>query len=310
MRSAVTARGDLTHNGRGTPPGALCREGFSGRLGVAGGARRSTWWSADVHGLHTVPLASIGWPTGIQVVSDIADLLAHDGGHYGAIEASLAGMRDEPATPRVEINARLPAPIFAFLDPETLAVVAEARRTQPWSVHGRDGQDQPREQIGGRWLAAVLPFVVPVHHDGPAPLGGEANLMHDIAFPARKTDGARRVDKELATVLEQMTSSGEPITVRAVVRRMSSLSQPSSITRDAWRMSWIAAAEQKRIRMLAEGSATASRGAHDARPCERNRSRYSILALVRVHRSRRQRWVCRSRASGEPAYAKPADADT
>jgi LysR family nitrogen assimilation transcriptional regulator len=79
--------------------------------------------------------------------------------------------------------------------------------------------------------------------------------MHDIAFPARKTDGARRVDKELATVLEQMTSSGEPITVRAVVRRMSSLSQPSSITRDACRMSWIAAAEQERIRMLAEGSA-------------------------------------------------------
>ena len=79
--------------------------------------------------------------------------------------------------------------------------------------------------------------------------------MHDIAFPARKTDGARRVDKELATVLEQMTSSGEPITVRAVVRRMSSLSQPSSITRDAWRMSWITAAEQERIRMLADGSA-------------------------------------------------------
>ena len=100
----------------------------------------------------------------------------------------------------------------------------------------------------------MLPFVVPVHPDGP-PLGGEANPMHDIAFPARKTDGARRVDKELATVVEQMTSSGEPITVRAVVRRMSSLSQPSSITRDAWRMSWVTAAEQERIRMLAEGSA-------------------------------------------------------
>ncbi len=84
--------------------------------------------------------------------------------------------------------------------------------------------------------------------------------MHDTAFPARKTDGARRVDKELATVLEQMTSSAEPITVRAVVRRMSSLSQPSSITRDAWRMRRIATAEQERIRTLADGLANLDEG--------------------------------------------------
>ena len=44
--------------------------------------------------------------------------------------------------------------------------------------------------------------------------------MDDIAFPTRKTDDARRADQELVTVLEQMISIDEPITVRAVVRRM------------------------------------------------------------------------------------------
>ena len=77
--------------------------GLRNRLGADGSAGLR-----QLHGLHTFPLACIGRPAGIQVVSDIADLLAHDGGHYGAIEASLAGVRDEPATPRVEVNARLP----------------------------------------------------------------------------------------------------------------------------------------------------------------------------------------------------------
>ena len=78
--------------------------------------------------------------------------------------------------------------------------------------------------------------------------------MHDIAFPVRKTDDARRADQELVTVLEQMTSTDEPITARAVVRRMTTLSQPSSITRDVWRMGRITAAEQERIRRLTESS--------------------------------------------------------
>ena len=55
-------------------------------------------------------------------------------------------------------------------------------------------------------------------------------------------------------MLEQMTSTDEPITVRAVVRRMSALSQPSSITRDVWRMDRITTAEQERIRRLTESS--------------------------------------------------------
>jgi LysR family nitrogen assimilation transcriptional regulator len=77
--------------------------------------------------------------------------------------------------------------------------------------------------------------------------------VHDIDFPARKTEDARRVDQELVTLLEQMTSGSEPITVRAVVRRMSTLNQPSSITRDVWRMGWIMNAEQERIRRVADG---------------------------------------------------------
>jgi LysR family nitrogen assimilation transcriptional regulator len=78
--------------------------------------------------------------------------------------------------------------------------------------------------------------------------------MHDIAFPVRKTDDARRADQELVAVLEQTISTDEPITVRAVVRRMTTLSQPSSITRDVWRMGRITAAEQERIRKLTESS--------------------------------------------------------
>jgi len=42
--------------------------------------------------------------------------------------------------------------------------------------------------------------------------------------------------------------------VRAVVRLMSTLGQPSSITRDVWRMGRITAAEQERIRRLTESS--------------------------------------------------------
>lgn len=77
-------------------------------------------------------------------------------------------------------------------------------------------------------------------------------LLPDVAFPTRKTGDARRADQELITVLEQMISIDEPITVRAVVRRMTTLSQPSSVTRDVWRMDRITTAEQERIRRLTE----------------------------------------------------------
>lgn len=76
--------------------------------------------------------------------------------------------------------------------------------------------------------------------------------MHDEAFPTRKTHGARRADQEFVTVLAQMTSSDEPITAWAVVRRMNTLSQASSITRDAWRMGRLTAAEQQRVVGIAE----------------------------------------------------------
>src|SRR5439155_1829241 len=56
--------------------------------------------------------------------------------------------------------------------------------------------------------------------------------MRGLAFPTRKTDDARRADVELVLLLEQMARGSTPITARAVVRRMTSLSQAPCITRD------------------------------------------------------------------------------
>ena len=76
--------------------------------------------------------------------------------------------------------------------------------------------------------------------------------MRDITFPIRQLEEARRADRELVTVLRQMSSGTEAITARAVIRRMSTLSQPSSITRDAWRRGCIAEAGMARIRLLTD----------------------------------------------------------
>jgi LysR family nitrogen assimilation transcriptional regulator len=86
--------------------------------------------------------------------------------------------------------------------------------------------------------------------------------LHDIAFPTRKTDDARRADQELVTVLEQMISTDEPITARGVVRRMSTLGQPSSITRDVWRMGRITTAEHERISRLTDSPSMRGEGAN------------------------------------------------
>lgn len=76
--------------------------------------------------------------------------------------------------------------------------------------------------------------------------------MRDITFPIRQLEEARRADRELVTVLRQMSSGTEAITARAVIRQMSTLSQPSSITRDAWRRGCVAEAEMARIRLLTD----------------------------------------------------------
>ena len=84
--------------------------------------------------------------------------------------------------------------------------------------------------------------------------------MYDVARPGRKTDDARGIDDELVTILDQMVSSGEPITVRAVVRRMTTLRHASSITRDAWRMDRIRTAEQEAVRTAVGGLAIVDEG--------------------------------------------------
>ena len=109
--------------------------------------------------------------------------------------------------------------------------------------------------------------------------------MPSVAFPDRNTDGARRADEELAMVIEQMTSSGEPITARAVIRRMRTLSQPSSITRDVWRMEQITTAERERIRKLVEGAGILDEEPNKKAPTSKVVPDIRVLALIHVPRS-------------------------
>ena len=104
--------------------------------------------------------------------------------------------------------------------------------------------------------------------------------MHDIAFPTRKTHGARRADQELVTVLAQMTGSDVPITAWAAVRRMNTLSQASSITRDAWRMGRLTAAEQQRVVRLAESPILESKVLGDTVPDIRFLRAFAQVARV------------------------------
>jgi LysR family nitrogen assimilation transcriptional regulator len=104
--------------------------------------------------------------------------------------------------------------------------------------------------------------------------------LNGIAFPTRKTHGARRADQELVTVLAQMTSSDEPITAWAVVRRMNALSQASSITRDAWRMGRLTAAEQQRAVRIAESPILESKFLGDIVPDIRFLRAFAQVARV------------------------------
>ncbi len=79
-------------------------------------------------------------------------------------------------------------------------------------------------------------------------------MTHKSNFPQRKTDEARRVDEELLDALRQLLQDGEDVSVRAAVRRMRTISQPSTITRDLWRMAQVTAHQtaQGHIRSLGE----------------------------------------------------------
>ena len=78
--------------------------------------------------------------------------------------------------------------------------------------------------------------------------------MPELKYPPRKIEGAHRVDEELVVVLNQLMAENDPITVRAVTRRMCSIKQASSLTRDAWRMDRIKEAEDTRLKRSAQQS--------------------------------------------------------
>ena len=63
-----------------------------------------------------------------------------------------------------------------------------------------------------------------------------------------------------------MTGNDAPITAWAAVRRMNTLSQASSITRDAWRMGRLTAAEQQRVVRLADSPILESKVLGDTVP--------------------------------------------
>lgn len=78
--------------------------------------------------------------------------------------------------------------------------------------------------------------------------------MLDPLFPERRAAGAADADRELVAVLRAMLEDNETITVRAAVRRMTQVKQPTAVTRDDWRMRQVAAfqAEQNRARETSE----------------------------------------------------------
>jgi len=78
-----------------------------------------------------------------------------------------------------------------------------------------------------------------------------------IQFPSRKSDEAHRTDEELIEILRLLLQDGEEITVRAVVRRMQTISQPSTITRDIWRMAQVTAHQTAQDHCLSVGGKVA-----------------------------------------------------
>jgi DNA-binding transcriptional LysR family regulator len=102
----------------------------------------------------------------------------------------------------------------------------------------------------------------------------------DAIFPARKLEDAHRVDEELILVLKHLAREDEPITARAVIRRMQTAQQTSTLTRDAWRMGRIREAESVRIKRLAAQPVSCSVGLNGASRAFRS-FRY-FVALARL----------------------------
>lgn len=85
--------------------------------------------------------------------------------------------------------------------------------------------------------------------------------MLDPILPERRSAGAADADRELVSVLRKMLDDNETITVRAAVRRMTQVRQPTAVTRDDWRMRQVTAwqGEQKRARETSERWAKSSK---------------------------------------------------
>ena len=118
--------------------------------------------------------------------------------------------------------------------------------------------------------------------------------MLDPILPERRSDGAADADRELASVLRAMLEDNETITVRAAVRRMTHIKQPTAVTRDEWRMRQVAVwqAEQKRARAMSERWGKSSKtnlnvraevdqGKMDALRAENAILRAGLVALLR-----------------------------
>ena len=72
--------------------------------------------------------------------------------------------------------------------------------------------------------------------------------MSEATLPPRIADRARRIDKELLVTLGEMIRDREAITAAAAVRRMPSVTQVSTLTRDAWRAAQLAEFKAEQIR--------------------------------------------------------------
>lgn len=59
--------------------------------------------------------------------------------------------------------------------------------------------------------------------------------MESFDFPKRNRDETHQVDVALIEVLESLLAENEGISLRAIVRRLDGIGQPSSISRDQWR---------------------------------------------------------------------------
>src|ERR1700733_2023023 len=69
----------------------------------------------------------------------------------------------------------------------------------------------------------------------------------EVVFPTRRSEEAQKADLELVETIQNMLDRDESITARAVARRMETVRQTSSLTRDAWRMERIGQAQQQQL---------------------------------------------------------------